>query len=855
MNKKTDTKIDLNSVIERYNSIECINNIEKEFELKMIHTSDEKCKILFKYFMDLITVGTDATNTQTINFIQSSAKKNIIKELHFDNGVQNKEKKRIYTKERIEKTVYLTSEFKADLSLEENLTSTTMEDFNFIRFKNRFSFQISDWRIDFTFVIESNKKDTAEMQKTRDKLFKGINIENIFDNIYIWKDAKIEIEFEFTGDILSVKCIDNLMLIMSRMDNNPQQESILKKVYRLINDKSLNKEATLKSILPNAIEMNKRQYFEEVFPSIKDFFITDKIDGQRVILIINEDDISLYTTEHIFVCKNTYFTDVTESETILECEMVGDEFYMYDIIQSGSINVSKLPFEQRLDYMANIIELCTWDRLKLKEFVRLTDMHSDQLRDFLKSDKSAEKTKEKTKGYKTDGIIFTSADSSYKTTKYYKWKPMSHMTIDFIAKKCPNKLLGIHPYISKDDADLYMLFSGISKKEFQTFNMVKIKHYDSLFARMEDYFPIQFSPSDNPMAYLYWHPKDSGVDIDDKVVELQYSNEWKLLKVRDDRSDDYSKKKYFGNHFKVAELIWRNYSNPLTSDLICAKEIPKEFYFKVHNSNAHTHVRKFNNFVKSQLIEHLSRWDSKVESYVIDLGSGKGQDIFKYASNRIIKNAIFVDNNENNLCSIIERKYKLIDPNAYKALGVFIQKLDLNDNWKTNCEKIKSVSTKLVICNFAIHYFVKNVESITNFVNFIDSILPVGARFMFTCLNGENVHALLNNNNWGDGKKYFINLVNKSKSDKPVKKFLGGEEIEILLPFSDGDLYKEYLVNLKLMETMLKKKKIAIESQGNFGDAYLDKFKEQHPDNFNSLEADDLEYIKLVWFSIYYKKK
>jgi hypothetical protein len=214
-----------------------------------------------------------------------------------------------------------------------------------------------------------------------------------------------------------------------------------------------------------------------------------------------------------------------------------------------------------------------------------------------------------------------------------------------------------------------------------------------------------------------------------------------------------------------------------------------------------------------------------------------------------ISNALFIDNNENNLCTVIERKYNSLY-NGKNSLGIYIKNLNLLDNWEVNKSSldgsipfIQKNKNKLIVCNFAIHYFVQDID---NLVNLIDSLMPSGGRFMFTCLNGEKVYNLLKSGSefkpWGNGIKYLI------KPNFKNKIFKGGEEIEILLPFSDT-LYKEYLVNLTLLEKRLKKKKIILESQANF-DIYLEKFAEY---KYN-LNDTDLNYIKLLYFSVYYKK-
>jgi preprotein translocase subunit SecA len=91
--------------------------------------------------------------------------------------------------------------------------------------------------------------------------------------------------------------------------------------------------------------------------------------------------------------------------------------------------------------------------------------------------------------------------------------------------------------------------------------------------------------------------------------------------VRDDRVNDVNKKMYYGNNFKVAESIWMSYKNPVTLDYLC-QDINKS-YFKT-DSLDYFYMRKFNNYVKKEILKITD-----VE-WVIDLASGKGQDLNKY---------------------------------------------------------------------------------------------------------------------------------------------------------------------------------------------------------------------------------
>jgi hypothetical protein len=853
----------LQKLVEYFNDRDHFStNSYAEFELKLlidprnktpsfIKFSDQetailKCKDLFTHFKTTMP----CVNKQTINFINSETDVSRIKELHFNNGIQDKTLKKFYTKQKKHAPVYICSDkehsFKLSISAETSAPETS--DYNLIRFKQRFTFVMENWNIDFTFVKTSTSKLVTDIKVIKERLFTGTTDQTIFtENNWIWQYADgIEIEFEYNNTTLKLEYINDIISILDTPDN--VETNFIQRLYTLVNPNKLGSQNanTLKKILPNAIEINKKQYVESIFPIITTFYITDKADGVRVLLIINKN-IATYESKYTILQENTIFHI---SETIIECEMINGKFYAFDILKYDGVDCVDKTFDNRLKLMYMLSDI--WENLLIKNFVKLTDDYATEI-------KTCNIT---SSAYNIDGIIFTSCNDTYKHTKYYKWKNMDNMTIDFVAKKCPSKLLGVYPYVVKEGRELYLLFSGIKQNEYNKFNMKKIQYYNTLFSSHDgSYFPVQFSPSDCPNAYLFWHDK-TGEDLDNKIVELLFQNEWKLIKVRRDRVAEFQTKNYFGNNFKVAELIWRNYSNPLTMELLCAKleTFSEDFYFKVHNSEKHMAVRKFNNMVKSELLERLAV-NFTPNAWVVDLGCGKGQDIHKYIRMPMVKNVLFIDNNENNLCSIIERKYgygydKKLDKST---LGIYMQNLDLNNDSEINYNKILKTNinlqkkeTKLVVCNFAIHYFTKS-NQLDNFIDLVDKLMPSGSRFLFTCLNGEAIYKLLETNKemvfhqWGDGEKYLI------KPQFANKRFIGGEEIDILLPFSDKKLYRESLVNLSLVEKKFKKKKIMLESQANFADIYLEKFK-QTDILFEKLDKIDMEYLKLVWFSIYYKK-
>lgn len=836
--------------IEFFNA-ECVVGKELEFKFLLdprsdypkfikLPSVDNAINDLQSIFANLLPLGVEIK--QTINFISNRENYSCdIKELHFDNGVQNKGAKRCYNKTIAHAPIYINGprfDLKVGFNIETPLETEPI-DFDLIRYKFRFTFTVANWHIDFTFIKVCESKEASFIKGIKERFFcSDINESNIIASDWIWRYAdKIELEFEFDNKSdFRIGFVNDIYDFVS-ISNQNDDHNILHKLYCCVENQDpentrRNNKDTLKKILPNVIEINKKQYFSEILHEIDRYYITDKADGIRTILILDKDHCAYYNTSYVAV--SVLFS---LCETIIECEKVGDIFYAYDILQYNGINVSKATFEKRLYYLQRV----KWAQLCVKQFTKLTkEAYQTQIRNFYDN--------ALTRPYHIDGLIFTSCNTPYKTTQFYKWKPVEDMTIDFVARKCPKELMGINPYNIRSGYSIYILFNGISYRDYKKLGLGRIQYYNKLFSYTnKNYFPIQFSPSDKPNAYIWYHQDDT---LDGKVVELCFDGEWRLNKIREDRSADLEKS-YYGNNFKVAEIIWRNFSNPLTMDMLCStfEELSKEFYFITEHSTEHKSIRKFNNMVKFELIKRLSI----DKSTVIDFGCGKGQDMFKYVKSGI-SSVLMIDVNENNLCEIISRKYGFCDNNSFNkdSMNIYIQNLDLTRNYLDNLMKlyesgipITKNSTKLIICNFAIHYLCETPHQIANLVNMVDALLGSGGRFLFTCLDGQKVYDLLKDEpEWGDGAKYKIKkLYGNGKFDT-------GKYIDILLPFSNGTFYREALVNLEAIKKQFEKKKIMMESSDTF-EHYLRMFQDTH--HSYNLDEWDLVYIKLLNFTVLYK--
>ena len=211
---------------------------------------------------------------------------------------------------------------------------------------------------------------------------------------------------------------------------------------------------------------------------------------------------------------------------------------------------------------------------------------------------------------------------------------------------------------------MYLLFCGISRQMFKNLSMNYIRNYKQIFREYQigpNYFPIQFSPASDPFAYIYHHPISSeSLEIAGRVAEFGYAfsdssenKRWILHTMRPDRDIMVEKGIGFGNDFKIAEMTFGSYSNPFGLDKLSNPDLIKQGYFEERKLPMYKYLTKFNAFVKARALKQLE--DAE---YVIDLASGKGQDLFVYHGYGV-KNILFTDVDIEALNEINFRRYNL----------------------------------------------------------------------------------------------------------------------------------------------------------------------------------------------------
>jgi len=611
-----------------------------------------------------------------------------------------------------------------------------------------------------------------------------------------------------------------------------------------------------------------------VIPNIrKDYTVTEKADGERNLLFVSsKGKIYLLNTNMnvIFTGAETehkeLFNTIIDGEIILH-DKLGKFINLYaafdiyfiekkDVRPLGFVPRKKdeLKSKFRLPLLKHIIKLLNPKsvvkdeavspiRIESKEFYPLTAEENI----FSACNLILTKDKEGLFEYNTDGLIFTPASMGVggdeigkvgrlgKSTWDYsfKWKPPQFNTIDFLVstKKSQNGTDEVTPIFQGglqtaattqiNEYKTIILRCGFSEKKNGYINPCqdviddKLPTFGSADDRTDDYYPLQFYPTDpyDPSAgvcKIMLKKDDTGISQmyteedevfgDNTIVEFRYelNNEkgwrWVPLRVRYDKTAELRNgEPNFGNNYLVADSNWHSIHNPITEEMICTgNDIPDElgdddiYYNKFAGSSKTRGLRDFHNlFVKNKLITSVS----KRNDILIDYACGKGGDFSKW----IDANLSFVfgidiskDNLENRLNGACARflnyrkDFKHVPSalfvNGNSGLNIRNGLAMLNDkavqitkavfgHGPNDAEKLgKGVAKQygkgengfnVSSCQFAIHYLFENQSTFQNFIRNVSECTALNGYFIGTTYDGKLIFNMLKKKKIGESVELY----------------------------------------------------------------------------------------------------
>lgn len=631
-------------------------------------------------------------------------------------------------------------------------------------------------------------------------------------------------------------------------DNSDYQEELFKLAQTIFRDRHIIEQFRFKSgfkrLVPNTVELSRPIYSKMVLPDIDNYYITDKIDGKRSLLVISEymngtkvvGTIVKSISDKVTIVKQMGKTTSPKIiSTLLDAEMISkDEFHVFDVVQYRNKRLNLSPFHERFEFFTKANQLVSKLNIgKTKEFVKLDKAdYKNQIKEFYS----------KKREYEIDGLIFTpmgkrfdkedrrAINTNYNNTISYKWKPLDQLTIDF--------------YLMKIKKGTYVLCSGVDKI---TFNKLRMKFFDGYIAPESansfNYFPIQFEPSSGDFDYVW---KSSNEELDGMVGEFRFYKNGKkldkpeLIKIREDRIPDVKRGEYYGNALRYSELIWHSIKYPLTLEGLLD---PPSGYFSVMSDDWYFAQRAFNSYVKSYAAQSYLLECIDKDAKMIDFMAGKGQDIARHID--IGFNELYaVDKDVDALYELLDRKYNL-KIKTKEATGLIrIKQADLS------VDQPELATACAGVLHFGIHYLCNDSKSLENMFKLASKYIT--HRLAITCLDGARVFDLLQGQDeWtqfeNDRLKY---LIKKNYASPELTNV--GQEILVKLPFSD-EPYPEYLVNIKFLEQVADKYGFALKVQKSFQDM-LPSFKRENKLTYQQLTEADKNWCGLYSLVVFEKK-
>ena len=461
--------------------------------------------------------------------------------------------------------------------------------------------------------------------------------------------------------------------------------------------------------------------------------------------------------------------------------------------------------------------------------------------------------------YLLDGLIYQPLDQKYviekDKSKYldYKWKPPEMNSIDFYVefeKDKSGKVLVIY-----DNSVL----GTIKNKPYKILNLyvgLAIKGVQK---------PVLFdNENSHSQAYLYLddsgevRSKDGKLIQDKTVVEFSYdltadinnNYRWIPLRTRYDKTENVHKNHTdYGNYVDVAFKIWRSINNPVSEqdlqilsdektydthikqmrgriDYTSIRDEKRLDIYYQKKSRLAEEMRHFNNYVKSNLIYTYYNWryNDRIKNKILDAACGRGGDVqkFYYVEAEIV---VGFDRDIQGITDAADgaitryqnerAKHAKYPPMFFmQASAINLLKYEdqikelgrMNNEMEKTFKRFFTFDDKRMIfdrlnCMFALHYFLENERTWSNFCENVNMYLRDGGYFVFTTFDANFVKSKFKEGN--DKYSVYYDEAGEKKLSYELKKRWNdsdknpyGQALDVYMSwaFEEGVFQTEYLV-------------------------------------------------------------
>lgn len=509
------------------------------------------------------------------------------------------------------------------------------------------------------------------------------------------------------------------------------------------------------------------------------YSLTDKVDGTRMMLLIYDNHALLIDKKFqtIYLDDGSgvfpFIEDITSlNGTLIDGEYLSKtkQFLAFDILYYQNENIMSKNLNERHEMLDIVLKNIHSPKIIAKTFYYSIKpeknisfvIYSKNI--FIESKRLWES---ENKERELDGLIYTPILESYTyKTNTYKWK--DEITIDVTVKN--------NEFYANERGKLVKLNDRlISDTKFHYNGTKKIKN--------------------------------------NSIVEFMYkNNSWEILRIRKDKKYPNAILTIKSALLAIKECISIHDVTEINPENTGMQYNVTGKSMKKRNKDVDIGYRRFHNQIKNYLIDYKSNENS----FLLDLGAGKGGDMIKW-NQAGYTHVLAIDSSWQHIYGengFIERYNKMKDKINVKITIIWGDvtknirsgEAGLNNEESTKLKAFfkthKALKFDKITCNFAIHYFMKSQELWNQYTRNVKLLLKKNGLFVGTYLNGHKVQM----------KDFFHNqqLIYSIKFDKELN--YNSEENfwdnvpEISIKTLQWDHYiQEPVIFPELLEKLMKK--------------------------------------------------
>ena len=604
-------------------------------------------------------------------------------------------------------------------------------------------------QVPHTMFNRLNSKNEYVQKRDRHSYFiPGVRV----DLTFLPRNNTYQVELEFTNVDAVCNLFPNIQEILNRW-------MVMKEYKKLVGNKFIGP-------LPQTLTL---QAFNKKVLAKTRYSVTDKADGERFLLYVAPNGFFYFISRKMNLELAPYQPRPDMANSIIDGEFSKTAFFAFDAAYIRGTNVMKKSLPQRLQSVFDFVMAIRTSNLKMKTFyidspsgVRSYPGNTPTKFRNIYEAAGAVWSKRTKFPYELDGLIFTPVDDTYTSRNIYKWKDEN--TIDFYYKTTNSKTQLFLAGLDSKNAYSMIPFSGNDGKG--TFKTARGTVKNAIFTD-------ETAPENIRKGILNYR-----ISGPPQVGEFKFENNTFLLIRR--RPD-----KEFPNSIQASNQSWEAISKPVLPEMI---------------AKGPSTMRDFHSEIKSKLIMTYAKNRS-----VLDIGSGKGEDIGKYVKAGS-KPVVGFD--------LVGVEYP--HPNYMNFYKMNNSIYNVKNTLKNKYGKFDVVNI-----NFAIHYFFKNKKSFESLILNISNNLKKGGYLMATVLDGSLVYkALKNKNTYSTNRVNFTKKYNNSLNFENKKFKMLGQAVNVLVK---GTKYfnkpiEEYLFNFQKFMMIMEKMGFEVVETKNFSE-------------------------------------